>query len=134
MGLQGAVADLGIVGRSSLGDQTYDQLAVVRPHVSNVLALGGAVVGGPAAGAAMLLISRIFRKPLSQIGESYYEIKGSWDEPQIAKVQRLDVDTTRFSNCEALLPDVVPEPVFAPLPGFEEAPATDGETVTPDAP
>jgi uncharacterized protein YhdP len=122
LGLQGAVADLGIVGRSGLRDQDYDQLAVVRPHVSNVLALGGAVVGGPAVGGAMLLISRIFRKPLSQIGESYYQIKGAWDDPQIAKIQRIDVDTTRFSDCEALLPEVVPEPVFVPLPGAEADP------------
>jgi hypothetical protein len=30
------------------------------------------------------------------------------------------VDTTRFSNCEALLPEVVPEAVLVPLP---DAPA-----------
>lgn len=116
LGLEGAVADLGIVGRTSMRDQNYDQLAVVRPHVSNVLALGGAVVGGPGVGAAMLLISRIFRKPLSQIGESYYEIQGSWEQPDIEKIQRIDVDTTRFSNCEALLPEVLPEVVLVPLP------------------
>jgi uncharacterized protein (TIGR02099 family) len=116
LGLQGGVADLGIVGRTSLRDESYDQLAVVRPHVSNVLALGGAVVGGPGVGAAMLLISRIFRKPLSQIGESYYEIQGSWAEPAIDKVQRTDVDTTRFSDCEALLPEILPEAVLVPLP------------------
>lgn len=122
LGLEGAVADLGIVGRTSMSEQTYDQLAVVRPHVSNVLALGGAVVGGPGVGAAMLLISRIFRKPLSQIGESYYEIQGSWDAPDIDKIQRVDVDTTRFSDCEALLPEVVPEAVLVPLPSAEVAP------------
>ena len=81
-----------------------------------MLALGGAVVGGPGVGAAMLLISRIFRKPLSQIGESYYEIQGSWEQPNISKTQRIDVDTTRFSNCEALLPEVLPEVVLVPLP------------------
>ncbi|UCG72635.1 MAG: TIGR02099 family protein [Chromatiales bacterium] len=116
LGLEGGVADVGIVGRTSMSEETYDQLAVVRPHVSNVLALGGAVVGGPGVGAAMLLISRIFRKPLSQIGESYYEIQGSWEQPNISKTQRIDVDTTRFSNCEALLPEVLPEVVLVPLP------------------
>ena len=116
LGLEGAVADVGIVGRTSMSEQTYDQLAVVRPHVSNVLALGGAVVGGPGVGAAMLLISRIFRKPLSQIGESYYQIQGRWEGPDIGKIQRIDVDTTRFSDCEALLPAVMPEAVLVPLP------------------
>ncbi len=122
LGLEGGVADLGIVGRASMRDQNYDQLAVVRPHVSNVLALGGAVVGGPGVGAAMLLISRIFRKPLSQLGESYYEIQGSWDQPAIDKIQRADVDTSRFSNCEALLPAVLPEAVLVPLPESRRVP------------
>ena len=34
LGLEGSVADMGIVGRTGLRDEDYDQLAVVRPHVS----------------------------------------------------------------------------------------------------
>jgi uncharacterized protein YhdP len=75
----------------------------VRPHVSNLFALGGAVVAGPAAGAAMLLFSQIFRKPLSQLGESYYRVTGSWEDPQVKQLQGSEVDVTPLRNCEAYL-------------------------------
>ena len=118
LGLEGSVADLGIVGRAGLRDEDYDQLAVIRPHVSNVLALGGAVVGGPGVGAAMLLISQIFRKPLSTLGESYYRIYGPWEEPNIDKLQRSEVDATPFKNCEQALLELLPvdDEGLEPLP------------------
>ena len=103
LGLEGNVADMGIVGRAGLSAEDYDQLAVVRPHVSNLFALPATVVGGPAAGAAMLLFSQIFRKPLSQLGESYYRVTGSWDDPQVKQLAGSEVDVTPLRNCEAYL-------------------------------
>jgi uncharacterized protein (TIGR02099 family) len=107
LGLEGSVADMGIVGRTGLEAEDYDQLAVVRPHVSNLFALGGAVVAGPAAGAAMLIFSQIFRKPLSQLGESYYRITGSWDDPAVDQLQGNEVNVTPLKNCEAYLEDAL---------------------------
>ncbi len=109
LGLEGSVADLGVVGRTGLRDRDYDQLAVVRPHVSSVLALGSAVVAGPVVGASMLLISQIFRKPLSQLGETYYEVTGPWENSVVKRVQRSQVDTNRFKDCERYLAEVLPE-------------------------
>jgi hypothetical protein len=48
----------------------------------------------------MLLISQIFRKPLSTLGESYYRVSGSWDAPEVARVQRSEVDAAAFKDCE----------------------------------
>ncbi len=110
LGLEGPVADMAVVGRVGLAERDYDQLAVVRPHVSNVLALGGVAVGGPAGGVAGLLLSRIFRKQLSQVGESYYEIKGAWETPQVKRVDRDEVDSDRFSDCARYLAEVLPPP------------------------
>jgi uncharacterized protein (TIGR02099 family) len=121
LGLEGSVADLGIVGRTGLRDRDYDQLAVVRPHVGGALAaIGGTVVGGPVGGAAAVLIAQIFRKPLSQLGESYYEIGGTWEEASIQRVQRSQVDNTRFSDCERYLAQVLPgQPELDAEPGSE---------------
>jgi len=121
LGLEGSVADLGIVGRTGLRDRDYDQLAVVRPHVGGALAaIGGTVMGGPVGGAAAVLIAQIFRKPLSQLGESYYEIGGSWEQASIQRVQRTQVDNTRFSDCERYLAQVLPEqPELDAEPGSE---------------
>jgi len=108
LGLEGPVTDIGILGRVSIPDRTYDQLAVVRPHVSDVLAVGG-FVGGPVVGSTVLLISQIFRKPLSSLGESYYRISGGWDEPVVTRVQKSEVDVTPFRDCERYLAEVLRE-------------------------
>jgi len=107
-GLEGPATDIGIVGRVSFRDRSYDQLAVVRPHVSDVLAVGG-FVGGPVVGGTVLLISQIFRKPLSSLGESYYRVTGAWDQPVIDKVQKSDVDITPFKDCERYLAEALKE-------------------------
>ncbi len=106
--LEGNVAALGVIGRAGLRTRDYEQLAVVRPHVSNVFALGGVVLGGPGVGAAAFLISQIFRKPLSSLGESYYQISGSWDNPDVTRIQRTQLDTKRFRECEQYLLELAP--------------------------
>jgi len=108
LGLEGPVTDVGILGRVSIRERSYDQLAVVRPHVSDVLAVGG-FVGGPVIGSTVLLISQIFRKPLSSLGESYYRVSGPWDEPVVTKVQKSDVDLTPFRDCERYLAEALKE-------------------------
>jgi uncharacterized protein YhdP len=97
--LDGPATELGIVGAVSFPDRSYNQVAVVRPHVTDVLALG-AVAGGPVIGGAVVLVSQIFRKSLSSFGESYYRISGNWDKPDVLKVQRNQVDLSPFSDCE----------------------------------
>jgi uncharacterized protein (TIGR02099 family) len=116
LGLTGPVADLGIVGRVGFRARDYEQLAVIRPHVSDVVAIGSAVVGGPVIGGAALLIAQVFRKPLSSLGESYYKVTGDWEAPVVTRVQRSEVDITPFRDCERYLtealsqlpPEVVP--------------------------
>ncbi len=108
LGLVGSVANVGLVGRTGIASKDYEQIAVVQPHVSNALPITGVLVGGPGAGAALWLISRIFRKPLSSIGESYYVVNGPWDDPVIDQVQRTELDMTAFQDCEAYLARVLP--------------------------
>ncbi len=112
--LEGNVAAIGVIGRTGIKARDYEQLVVVRPHVSNVFPLGAAVLGGPGVGAAAFLISQIFRKPLSSLGGSYYEISGDWDQPAVVKIQRNDVDVKPFKECEQYLMELVPE--LTPVP------------------
>lgn len=99
LALDGPTTDLGIVGQVSFQNKTYNQVAVVRPHVTDVLALG-AVAGGPVIGGAVMLASQIFRKSLGSFGESYYRMSGDWAKPDVLKVQRDEVDLRPFSDCE----------------------------------
>lgn len=83
LSLSGPAADIGIIGRASLTGRDYEQTAVVSANVGNTLPLVGAVVAGPQAAAVMFLFSQIFKEPLQEVGQVYYAIDGSWDNPTI---------------------------------------------------
>ncbi|MBT8086542.1 MAG: TIGR02099 family protein [Gammaproteobacteria bacterium] len=83
LSLEGPAADIGIVGRAGLASRDYDQAAVVSANFGNTLPIVGAVVAGPQAAAALLIFSQIFKKPLQEVSQVYYAIKGTWDEPLV---------------------------------------------------
>jgi uncharacterized protein (TIGR02099 family) len=84
--LTGPVAEVGIIGRTGLRDRDYSQQAVVTAEPGKVLPTVGALLGGPQVAAALLIFTRIFKKPLGGIGRAAYCVTGSWSEP---KVERL---------------------------------------------
>ncbi|NQV86983.1 MAG: hypothetical protein HQ492_07900 [Woeseiaceae bacterium] len=92
LSLDGPAADIGIVGAADLAKRTYDQTAIVSANVGNTLPIVGAVIAGPQVAAALLIFSQIFKKPLQEVGQVYYAINGSWDEP-----------TVESTNSEALV-------------------------------
>ena len=63
-----------------------DQTAVVTGNLGASPALAGALAGGPAVGAAVLLFSQIFKEPLKGITRGYYRITGPWDDPVVERV------------------------------------------------
>ncbi|HEX7062378.1 MAG TPA: YhdP family protein [Woeseiaceae bacterium] len=92
LSLKGPAADVGIVGRTGLNDKAYEQAAVVSANVGNTLPVVGAVVAGPQVAAALLIFSQIFKKPLQEMGQIYYGIDGSWEDPRIDAI-----DAQRFA-------------------------------------
>jgi len=96
LSLEGPAADVGIVGRAGLATRDYDQTAIVSANVGNTLPIVAAVVAGPQVAAALLIFSQIFKKPLQEVGQIYYGIDGSWDEPEVAAV-----DVTRLASNSA---------------------------------
>jgi uncharacterized protein YhdP len=87
LSLKGPAADVGIVGRAGLFEKTYEQTAVVSANVGNTLPVVGAVVAGPQVAAALLIFSQIFKKPLQEMGQIYYGIEGSWEDPAVDVVE-----------------------------------------------
>ncbi|MDX1516192.1 MAG: YhdP family protein [Woeseiaceae bacterium] len=83
LSLSGPAADIGIIGRADLVERSYEQTAVVSANVGNTLPVVGAIAAGPQAAAALFLFSQIFKKPLQDIGQVYYRVGGSWDEPSV---------------------------------------------------
>ncbi len=83
LSLKGPAADIGIIGRAGLSSSEYEQTAIVSANVGNTLPVVGAVVAGPQAAAALLIFSQIFKKPLQDLGQVYYTIDGTFDEPLV---------------------------------------------------
>lgn len=81
--LTGPAADVGIVGRTGLMERDYDQAAIVSANVGSALPVVGLFAGGPQVAAALLVFSQIFRKPLKDMGQVFYTVAGSWDDPAI---------------------------------------------------
>jgi uncharacterized protein YhdP len=78
----------------------YKQIAIVNTKVGNTLPVVGVVVAGPQVAAALLVFSQIFKKPLQDIGQIYYSIDGSWDEPVIAMANAEQFTTTyKSADC-----------------------------------
>ncbi len=96
----GTSADVGIVGRTGLVARDYNQSAIVSANVGNTLPVVGGLIGGPQVAAALFVFSQIFRKPLKDVGQAYYSVAGTWDEPIIdrADSQRF-VETSSLASC-----------------------------------
>jgi uncharacterized protein YhdP len=82
--LRGPTVNIAIVGRTGLVERDYDQTAVISTDFGITLPVAGAVVAGPAVGAALYVLSEVLNKPLrAQLG---YRITGPWDDPQVERV------------------------------------------------
>ncbi len=81
--LEGPVANIELIGRTGLVSRDYDQRLRVDTQVGTALPVAGAIAGGVGVGAAMLLISELFREPLSRVGRLEYRIDGSWESPRV---------------------------------------------------
>ena len=93
--LRGSVAEIGLAGHANLRDRTYDQTAVVTGQLGASLGVAGALAGGPAVGAALLLFSQIFKEPLKGVTRGYYRITGSWDDPQVRRIDARELKDDR---------------------------------------
>ncbi len=93
--LRGSAAEIGVAGRTSLKDRTYDQTAIVTGQLGASLGVAGALAGGPAVGAALLLFSQIFKEPLKGATRGYYRITGSWDDPEVRRIDARELKDDR---------------------------------------
>jgi uncharacterized protein YhdP len=96
--LRGPAAEIGLAGRTGLAARDYDQTAVVTGNLGVSLPVAGALAGGPALGAALLLFSQVFKEPLKGIARGYYRISGPWDEPTVERVDASQVKEAASSG------------------------------------
>ncbi|HEY9182511.1 MAG TPA: YhdP family protein, partial [Gammaproteobacteria bacterium] len=101
--LTGPVAEVGLIGRTGFRDHDYTQQAVVTAEPGKVLPTVGALLAGPQVAAALLLFTRIFKKPLGGIGRASYCVTGTWQEPVVERLT--DEQLEQGSLCAEMAPN-----------------------------
>ena len=84
--LKGPAVDVGVVGRTGLAAQDYDQTVVVSGNTSGPITVAGALAGGPVGAAGALLISQIFKGQLQGLTRMYYRVTGPWANPKVERI------------------------------------------------
>jgi len=84
--LKGAALDIGIVGRTGLAAEDYDQTIVVSGNPTGAATVAGALALGPIGAAGGLLLSQIFKGQLKGLVRVYYRVTGPWDDPVVERV------------------------------------------------
>ena len=84
--LKGATVDIGVVGRTGLAAQDYEQTIVVSGSPSGPITVAGALAGGPVGAAGALLFSQIFKGQLQGLARIYYRVTGPWSSPTVERI------------------------------------------------
>lgn len=83
LALQGPSSAYKFTGTADLKDETLDmEMVVVLPLTKN-LPLAALFLGAPQIGGAVWVIDKLLGEPLSKLTSATYEMKGSWDNPEI---------------------------------------------------
>ncbi len=105
--IKGTTADIVIIGATDLIGRTFNQLAIVQPAVSDMLPMGGAMLGGPAVAASVFIFTKLLRKPLKEVGVNYYSINGPWENPKIELIPTNEVALSFFDDCQDYLAETI---------------------------
>jgi uncharacterized protein YhdP len=87
--VDGPAARIDISGRVGLVDKDYDQLVSVTPYIKSGLSLAGALAGGPAVGAVMIVAETLLKdklEPLNKLARKQYTVTGPWTDPVVTRL------------------------------------------------
>lgn len=117
-------------GRVGLVARDYDQHVSVYPDVSSGITLGAALLGGPALAALAFIAQEVLDKPIEQATHLDYQVTGSWDNPEVKRVDAKDDKTDKPAKD---VKDAKPEAPASKAVPAKPAAATNGPRAAPAA-
>jgi len=86
--VKGPSATVHIAGRVGLAVRDLDLEIGVTPRFGEELAITSGLLGGPAVGAAVVLMQNLFKPQIEQRTRVEYRVRGGWDDPTVTKVEK----------------------------------------------
>jgi len=83
------IALINIEGRTGLATRDFNQLVSVAPRISDTLPVISWLAWGGQIGALAFLLDQLFGDEFNSSVATEYEITGSWDNPQIKKIEKI---------------------------------------------
>ncbi len=93
--MDGVAADVTMQGQVNLVTKTQDLEVHVRPMLTSAAAVAGAAVVNPLVGVAALLVQKALGDPVEQAASRDYRVTGTWQDPQVARIERAPVATEK---------------------------------------
>ena len=93
-------AKVRIKGITNLRTKTYDQTMYIIPKLGDTLPVIGAIAGGSSLGWGILLLQKIFKKPIDKSVEIEYRVTGPWDDPKIELIKKPEKAREQDNNEE----------------------------------
>lgn len=87
--IDGPVAYASMKGQLDIVRQLYDVDLSISPHITASLPIVATIAGGPVAGVATWVASKIINKGMQKIKAYTYKITGPWKNPEVKQVSFL---------------------------------------------
>lgn len=90
--VDGPVSYVSMKGRLNVLKKDYDLRLKVVPHITASLPVVATIAGGPLAGIAAWVASKIINQSIHKVSSYTYEIKGPWQNPVVHQVNIANVE------------------------------------------
>jgi uncharacterized protein (TIGR02099 family) len=84
--ISGPSAFVSMSGEVSIPQETQSLVMHIVPEVGEGIALAASLIGTPVLGLSTLLVSKLLKNPLGKAVAYEYQVTGSWDNPQVARL------------------------------------------------
>ncbi|HEX7558837.1 MAG TPA: AsmA-like C-terminal region-containing protein, partial [Usitatibacter sp.] len=84
--ISGPSAFVSMSGEVSLPQETQSLVMHIVPEVGEGIALAATLIGTPVLGLSTLLVSKLLKNPFGKVVAYEYQVTGSWDNPQVARL------------------------------------------------
>jgi uncharacterized protein (TIGR02099 family) len=92
--INGTSAIVTMEGSVNLASETQELKVKVIPSVGEGVSIASTLLGGPVVGLVSYVLQKLLKNPFGQIAAYQYGITGTWDEPDVKKIQLPSAATT----------------------------------------